>query len=114
MPSNLQFPIAGRYMAIGYYQRSVADCTDAAQPSTCKYLRIVAKVLADPASGFITHTAPEDEHNAMNHFFIIAILNRCIDGCDIPIQNPGGQNLELCRCRKEWVPNIECLSVMPP
>ncbi|XP_069969597.1 putative nuclease HARBI1 [Penaeus vannamei] len=27
----------------------------------------------------------------------------CIDGCHVPIQNPGGQHPEIYRCRKGWM-----------
>nr|XP_027220134.1 putative nuclease HARBI1 [Penaeus vannamei] len=87
IPRSLQLLIAVRYMATGSFQLSVADCTDVAQPSVCKYLRIVAKAIADLAPEFISFPEPEQEQ----------------DGCHVPIQNPGGQNPELYRCRKGWM-----------
>ncbi|XP_069992780.1 putative nuclease HARBI1 [Penaeus vannamei] len=93
-------------MARGSFQLSVADCTDVAQPSVCKYLRIVAKANADLAPEFISFPEPEQEQGTMNEFFSIARIPGvigCIDGCHVPIQNPGGQNPELYRCRKGWM-----------
>ncbi|XP_069981503.1 putative nuclease HARBI1 [Penaeus vannamei] len=93
-------------MTIGSFQLSVADCTDMAQPSVCKYLRIVAKAIADLAPGFIGFPAPEQEQTTMNEFFSIARMPGvigCIDGCHIPIQNPGKQSPELYHCRKGWM-----------
>ncbi|ROT66023.1 putative nuclease HARBI1 [Penaeus vannamei] len=93
-------------MATGSFQLSVADCTDVAQPSVCKYLRIVAKAIADLAPEFISFPAPEQEQGTMNEFFNIARMPGVIggtDGCRVPIPNPGGQHPELYRRRKGWM-----------
>nr|XP_027233032.1 putative nuclease HARBI1 [Penaeus vannamei] len=93
-------------MARGSFQLSLANCTDVAQPRVCKYLRIVAKAIADLAPEFISFPEPEQEQGTMNEFFSIARIPGvigCTDGCHVPIQNPGGQNPELYRCRKGWM-----------
>lgn len=72
-----------RNRATGCFQFSVADCTDVAQPSVCKYLRLVAKTIADLAPEVITSPAPEHEQQTMNQFFSIERMlgvTRCING----------------------------------
>ncbi|KAK3875392.1 hypothetical protein Pcinc_012238 [Petrolisthes cinctipes] len=103
IPLFLQMLVTLRYLATGSFQLSVADCADMAVSPVCRCVGRISQLIAYLAPDYIKFPTPAEGHRLAQEYFSVAGIpgvTGCIDGTRIPIQGPGGENVEIYRCRK--------------
>lgn len=95
--------VALRYLATGNFLLTVGDCLDISKSSASRAVQEMAQLIAYLAPDYIKFPQPEEAHQLAQQFYEVAgmpgVLG-CVDGTHIPIQSPGGDNVEMYRCRK--------------
>lgn len=95
--------VALRYLATGNFLLTVGDCQDISKSSAGRAVREMAQLIAYLAPDYIKFPQPEEAHRLAQKFYEVAgmpgVLG-CVDGTHIPIRSPGGDNVEMYRCRK--------------
>lgn len=111
MTNILQLLVALRTMATGDLQITMGDCGKMSTASVSKYLKIIAVVIARLAPSHIKFPEPDEARSLASQFHDIAGMPRvigCVDGSHVKIISPGGDNVEVYRCRKGYMPiNIQ-------
>ena len=96
-----QLSVALRFFASGDFQVSCGDFQGISQPTVCRTVHRITDALAKLSQQIISF--PED-CSEVNTFFLeycgLPAISGIIDGTQIPIISPGGENAELFRCRK--------------
>ncbi|XP_050706380.1 putative nuclease HARBI1 [Eriocheir sinensis] len=103
IPLHLKMLVTLRYLATGNFLLTIADNLDMSKASAGKCVREVAHLISYLAPTYIQFPRPEEAHHVAQRFYDIAGMPGvigCVDGTHIPIQSPGGDDVEVYRCRK--------------
>jgi hypothetical protein len=103
---STQLLVALRYYATGSFQIVHGDLQGVSQPSACRIVRRISKVIARKRAEVIRfptgHAAAENRNVFFEKYGFPDVLG-CVDGVHIPIQAPSVDEREIYRCRKSFM-----------
>jgi hypothetical protein len=96
-----QLSLALRYYATGDFQATAGDILGIHQSTVSKYMPELTNAIASLSTEVIRFPSSSVKTNSyFKDYCGISGISGVVDGTQIPIQSPGGQNAELFRCRK--------------
>jgi hypothetical protein len=96
-----QLSLIMRYYASGDFQISIGDNINVHRTTVTKFLPIVTNAIASLASEVVSFPrCSETTQTFFKDYCGLPGICGIVDGTQIPIQSPGGDNAELFRCRK--------------
>lgn len=94
------------FFATGSFQLCVADYTELSAASVCRFIKSISRMIASLAPTYIKFLTQDEALQNAQDFCTIASMPGVlgwIDGTHIPVKNPGGDNAQHYRCRKDFM-----------